>query len=117
MIFLLAVGSKLLEVSPQIPKLLRVSDRQDHLRSGYLLLWVLQVFLENRVVPDNAGALIAIAVSVALDRARFPAIEAIELGTKLVLRRLADIVTGLTFSESCFSRRQILRYSPTRGCG
>ena len=44
-------------------------------------------------------------LSVAFGCARFPAVKAVELGTQLVLRRLTDLVAGLTFSERGFSSR------------
>src|SRR5262249_34994756 len=56
--FLFAVRSKLLQVGPQVCDFLFVLDGQDHLCPGYLLLRVLQVFLESRFTPDDAGVLV-----------------------------------------------------------
>jgi hypothetical protein len=80
-------------------------------------LRVLQVLLEGRLAPDDPGVLVAVAIGVPLGSAGFLAIKSVELGAKLVLRRLADIVTGLTFSEGGFSSGRVLRERRTCECG
>lgn len=70
---------------------------------------VLQVLLEGRLAPDDPGVLVAVAIGIPFGSAGFLAIKTVELGAKLVLRGLADIVTGLTFSEGGIPGGRILR--------
>src|SRR5438034_1629232 len=116
LIFLPTLGSKLLEIGPQIRGFFLVLVGEDHLCPGHLGLRIFQVFLEARFTPHNSGVLVAVAISVAFGRPGFPAIKSIELGTQLVLRRLADVMAGLTFSERGFPSRYVLRYRMSYRC-
>src|SRR6516165_712726 len=66
-------------------------------------------FPKSLLVPSDAGVSHSLAIRSVLDCACLAAIKAIELRTQLVLRRLADVVAGVTFSEGGFAGRQILR--------
>src|SRR5688500_4584736 len=62
-------GVELLEVCDKVVDALLVLETGiDHLGAGDLGLWVLDVLLEDRLVPGDAGALVGRRVVVALDR-------------------------------------------------
>src|SRR5260370_29184850 len=92
--FLLAIGSKLLEIGPQIRDVFLVLVGEPHLCPGHLGLRIFSVFLETRLTPHNDGVLVAVAISVAFGLALFPAVKPIALGPPPVLRRVADFVAS-----------------------
>src|SRR5215471_10257054 len=56
-------------------------------------------FPKSLLVPSDAGVFHSLAIRSVLDCACLAAVKAVELRTQLVLRRVADVVAGLTFSE------------------
>src|ERR1700674_3326829 len=75
-LLLLAGGVELLEVGPQIGGLLLVLDAgEHHLGPRYLGPRILDVFLERRLVPGNAGVLVGLAVSEPFDGAGLASVE------------------------------------------
>src|SRR3984957_19311229 len=90
-----AVGGELADISPQVGDLLLVLDAgEDHLGAGHLGPRVLDVVLEFRLVPDDAGILVGVGIGKIGDAAGMPAIDAVELGADLVLRIIADRMAG-----------------------
>src|SRR5262245_35693234 len=92
---LLAVGAELLEIGPQVVGLgLAPQPDEHHLGAGDLGLRVLDVVLEGRLVPGEAGALVGARIAVAVDGARLAPVERIERRADLVLGPFADRVAG-----------------------
>src|SRR5262249_61140879 len=96
---LLAVGSKLLQIGPEIADLLLVAYSKQHRCAWDLGSRIADEFPKSLLAPSDAGVSHSLAIRSVLDCACLAAIKAVELRTQLVLRRLADVVAGLTFSE------------------
>src|SRR5580698_4783406 len=95
-----AVGFELADISPEIVDLLRVLDAgKNHFGAGHHAARILDVFLELRLVPDDAGVLIGVGIIEAVDAARMTAVEAVQHGADLVLGAVADGMTGQAFVE------------------
>ena len=78
-LLLLAVLVELVEVGPDIVPVLRFLEADKcHSRSRNLHLRILDVFLELRFVPGNAGVLDVVGIAVTLPGAGLAAIETIE---------------------------------------
>src|SRR5580704_8182421 len=117
-----AVGVELADIGPQVVDLLLVLDAgEDHLGAGHLGAGVLDVVLEFRLVPDDAGILVGVGIGEIGHAAGMPAVDAIELGADLVLRVVADGMAGQAFVErnlalgDVLRRRRIGRRSNQRG--
>src|ERR1700686_3581812 len=105
-----AVGVELADIGPQIADLLLVFDAsEDHLGAGHLGPRVLDVVLEFRLVPDDAGILVGVGIGEIGDAAGMPAVDAVELGADLVLCVVADCVAGQAFVERNLALGDILR--------
>src|SRR5580704_18837405 len=90
-----AVGVELADIGPQIGDLLLVLDAgEDHLSAGYLGPRVLDVVLEFRLAPDDAGILVGVGIGEIGDAAGMPAVDAVELRADLVLCVVADRMAG-----------------------
>src|SRR6476646_2067817 len=77
----LAVRAELLEIGPQIVLFLLVFDaREHHLGFRDLGARILDVVLEGRLVPDDAGILVGVGIIEVRDAAGLAAVEAIEFG-------------------------------------
>jgi hypothetical protein len=112
----LPVLVELRHIGPEIVDLGLVLDAGEcHLGAGDLGLRVLDVFLENGLVPGDAGILVGVGVIVVRRGAGFAAVEAVELGADLVLGAFADSVTGQAFVERRLAGRDVLRHRG--GCG
>jgi hypothetical protein len=97
---LVAVGSELLEIAPQIRDVLVALDiGKNHLGARNLRARIFDVFLERFLVPNDAGVLVCIAVAEALNRASLAAIEPVKDRPDLVGGVLADAMTWRAFSE------------------
>src|SRR5271154_2951439 len=95
-----AVGVELADIGPQIGDLLLVLDAgEDHLGAGHLGPRILDVVLEFRLVPDDAGILVGVGIGEIGDAAGMPAVDAVELGADLVLRVIADRMARQAFVE------------------
>src|SRR3974390_724080 len=85
------LGVQLLDVGPQVVDFLLVLDAsEDHFGAGDLGPWILDVFLEVRLVPNDAGILVGAGIVEARNGAGLAAVEAVELRADLVLRAGAD---------------------------
>ena len=85
-LFLFAVLIKLLQVGPQVTRLLFILDaRKDHLGVGNLGAWIVDVFFEGCLAPGDPRILVGIAVAVALDATCRAAVEAVQDRADLVL--------------------------------
>jgi len=95
---------------PEIIDLLLVLDAGErHLGAGNLRLRVLDVFLELGLVPGDAGILVGIRIVVVRRGAGLAAVDAVELGTDLVLGAFADRVAGQAFVERGLAGGGVLR--------
>src|ERR1700684_4227553 len=95
-----AIGVELADIGPQIVDLLLVLDAgKDHLGAGHLGAGVLDVVLEFRLVPDDAGILVGVGIGEIGDAAGMPAVDAVKLGADLVLRVVTDGMAGQAFVE------------------
>src|SRR5579862_2865870 len=105
-----AVGVELADIGPQVVDLLLVLDAgEDHLGAGHLGARVLDVVLELRLVPDDAGILVGVGIGEIGDAAGMPAVDAVELGADLVLRVVADGMAGQAFVERNLALGDVLR--------
>ena len=66
---------------------------------GILARRILDVFLEGRLAPDDAGVLVGVGIAVIGCGAGMAAIEAIEFGADFVLRPFPDGMAGEAFPE------------------
>src|SRR5580704_8344958 len=117
-----AVGIELADIGPQVVDLLLVLDAgEDHLGAGHLGPRVLDVVLELRLVPDDAGILVGVGIGEIGDAAGMPAVQPVQLGADLVQRVVADRMAGQAFVErnlalgDVLRRRRIGRCSKKRG--
>src|SRR5260370_28086517 len=96
----IAVGSELLQVAPQIRDFLVALDAgKNHLGARNLGPRISDVFLERFFVPDDARALICVAVTEAFNSASVAAIKPVQDRSNLVGGVLADAMTRRAFSE------------------
>src|SRR6266700_842460 len=110
-----AIGFELLEIGPQVGNLLLVLEAgKGHLGARYLGRRSLNVVLERRLVPSDAGVLHAVRIIIGFERARLSAINCIEHRAQLVHVTLANGMAGQTHSKSLLARRDILS---ERSCG
>src|SRR5580704_1117765 len=94
-LFLFAVRAELAEIGPQIAGFLFILDAgENHFGAGNLRAWVLDVILERRFVPGDAGTLVGVGIVVIRRGAGMAAIDAVEFRTDFVLRILADGMAG-----------------------
>src|SRR5580698_1290586 len=114
-----AVGFELADISPEIVDLLRVLDAgKDHFGAGHHAARILDVFLELRLVPDDAGVLVGVGIIEAVDAAGMAAVKAVQLGADLVLGAIADGVAGQALVERNFALGDVLRRGRCYGlCG
>src|SRR6266849_3502305 len=99
-LLLVAVGSELLEIAPQIRDFLVALDTgKDHFRARNLGPRISDVFFEYFLVPGDAGVLVRIAVAEAFNSAGRATIEPIKDRPNLVGGVLADAMTRRAFSE------------------
>src|SRR5205085_2964669 len=90
----LAVGAELLEVGPEAGRLAFVAQaRESHAGAGDLLHRSLDVVLELRLAPGDAGAFHRVGIIEALGAAGFAAVDPVEQGAKLDARAFAGVVT------------------------
>src|SRR6266852_2100760 len=88
------------EKRPEIVDFLLVLDAGErHLGAGNLRLRILDVFLELRLVPGDAGILVGIGIGIAVGGAGLAAVQSVEFRADLVLGALADGVAGHAFVE------------------
>src|SRR5450631_488886 len=88
---LLSIRSELLEIGPKVAGFLFVLDAgEDHLGARNLGARILDVVLEGRLAPDDAGVLVGVGIAEAGRAAGMAAVEAVELGAGEVLRAFAD---------------------------
>src|SRR5262249_11952838 len=80
-------------------------------------LGILDVFLEGRLIPDDARILVGIGILVIRDATGFAAVQAILCRTDLVLRARTDAVADHTLLERDFALGHILRHSCLRRRG
>src|ERR1700736_2042274 len=113
--FLLAVRPELPEVSPQVVDFLLVLDAgKHHLGPGDLGARVLDVILEDALVPGDPGVLVALGVVEALGGAGLAAVEPVEFRPDLVLRALSDGMAREALLERLLAGGDILRRSRGR---
>src|SRR5215467_11368786 len=99
-LFLAAINSELLEITPQVCDFLVAPDtRKNHLGTRNLGARIPDIFLECFFVPGDAGVLVCIAVVKALNSASRAAVEAVEDRPNLVGGILTDAMTRGAFSE------------------
>src|SRR6185437_9852819 len=109
-LLLLPVRSELADIGPEVGDLLRVLDaRKDHLGAWDHRARIVDVFLERVLAPDDAGRLVGLGIAETRSRARVAAVEAVELGTDLVLRARADRMAGQAHLEDLLARSGVLR--------
>src|SRR6266851_8894969 len=78
-LFLIAVGSELLEIAPQIRDLLVALDAgKNHLGARNLGARISDVFFERFLAPGDAGVLVRIAVTEAINSASLATIEPVK---------------------------------------
>ena len=78
--FDIAVRVELFEVCPQVGGFLRVLDaRENHLGARDLAARILDVLLERRLVPSDAGILIGVGIVVIRRGSRPAAVKTVEL--------------------------------------
>src|SRR5690348_10488472 len=88
-LLLLPVGAELADIGPEVLDVLRVLDAgEDHLCARDHRPRIGDVFLEIRLVPDDAGVLVGVGIAEARRRAGMAAVDAVELGADLVLGAL-----------------------------
>src|SRR6266481_1627994 len=93
----IAVGCELLEIAPQIRDFLVVLDAgKNHLRARDLGAWISDIFLERFLVPSDAGILVCIGVTEAINSACLSTIEPVKDRSNLVGGVLADAMTRRT---------------------
>src|SRR6266852_7694373 len=98
-LLLVAVGSELLEIAPQIRDFLVALDTgKDHFRARNLCARISDVFLEHFFGPGDAGVLVCIGVAEAFNSAGFSAVEPVQDRSNFVGGILADTMTGGAFS-------------------
>src|SRR5216684_3304075 len=99
-LLLVAVGSELLEIAPQIRDFLVALDAgKNHLGARNLGTRIFDVFFEDFLVPGDAGVLVSVAVAEAFNRAGLTTIEPVKDRPDLVGGVLADAMTRRAFSE------------------
>src|SRR6266852_6491423 len=99
-LLLVAVGSELLEIAPQIRDFLVALDTgKDHFRARNLGPRISDVFFEYFFVPGDARVLVCIAVTETFNRASLPTVKPIKDRPNLVGGILADTMTRRAFSE------------------
>src|SRR6185437_212879 len=109
-LLLFTLGVELLEIGPKFAGFLFVLDAgEDHLGARDFGLRILDVFLESRLAPDDAGILVGVGVAIVGRGAGVAAVETIELGPDLVLRAFADGMAGKAFLEGLLAGRHVLR--------
>src|SRR5580704_15384121 len=105
-----AVGIELADIGPQVVDLLLVLDAgKDHLGAGHLGPRVLDVVLEFRLVPDDAGILVGVRIGEIGHAAGMSAVQPVELRADLVLGVVADGMTGQAFVERNLALGHVLR--------
>jgi hypothetical protein len=118
LLFDIAVGIELFEVGPKVVDLLIVLDAgENHFRARDFSLGILDVFLEGRLIPDDARILVGIGILVIRDATGLAAVQAILCRTDLVLRAGTDAMADHTFLERDFALGDILRHSCVRRRG
>src|SRR6266446_10153356 len=99
-LLLTATSGELLEIAPQIRDFLVALDTgKDHLGTRNLGPRISDVFLERFFIPGNAGVLVSVAVTEAVNRARLAAIKSVQDRSNLIGGVLADAMTGGALSE------------------
>src|ERR1700761_3518985 len=100
---------ELANIGPQIVDLLLVLDAgEGHFGVRYHGARALDVLLECRLVPDDAGVFIGVGIVEIRHRAGMAAVEAIELGADLVLRAGPDGMAGRAHIEDLLAFAGIL---------
>src|SRR5665213_3174849 len=115
---LLAVGPELLEIGDDIVNVLFLRQtREDHLGAWNLAARVLQIFLQGRLVPSDAGILVGIAIGVARISTGLAANDAVEHRSNGILGALADLVASPAFEKHLLAKSGILSARGTpRAC-
>jgi hypothetical protein len=99
-LFDIAVGIELFEVGPKVVDLLIVLDAgENHFRTRDFGLGILDVFIEGRLIPDDARFLVGIGILVIRDATGLAAVQAVLCRTDLVLRTRTDAMADQTFLE------------------
>src|SRR6266850_39335 len=92
-LLLLAVLVELAEIRPEVVDLLGILDaREGHAGAGYPLHRILDVLLERRLVPGDAGILVGVGIVEARIARRGTAIETVERRPELDLGAFAGVV-------------------------
>jgi hypothetical protein len=100
----------LFEVGPKVVDLLIVLDAgESHFRARDFSLGILDVFLEGRLIPDDARILVGIGILVIRDATGFAAVQAILCRTDLVLRARTDASFALVAATIIVPLRPTVR--------
>jgi hypothetical protein len=103
LLFDITVGIELFQVGPKVVDLLIVLDAgESHFRARDFGLRIFDVFLEGRLIPDDARILVGIGILVIRDATGLAAVQAILGRTDLVLRARTDAVADHTLLERDF---------------